>query len=289
MDRTACIFRYSQPCSAPIPAWVRCLSALLLASLVSCSSWRKLQRFERWTLYETASAPIQAEIWERTFETAIDAVESHFGPFELPVAVHAWSGGVGIKGKRHTVLVGDEGGAELPSGIGNARIQAWHARGSGFGNRGGIFIAEPNVGTAVHELIHAHYAERKIQLPLWFEEGVATLIGDGAVWEDQWVIDGLAYWPLRELRKQEWSLEELESLLNIHAGQSSSVAENISVHFVGWAVVFDLFVETGSLDWRVWFERFDFENQAQDAQRRLKRTLQAVSYTHLTLPTIYPV
>lgn len=276
MARTSRIFRspdrprWSAP--TPRPFW----AALLLAGLTSCSSWREVRSFDKWTLYETASDPLEPGLWERTFEPAIEAVEAHFGPFRAPVAVHAWSGGVGLKDQRHTIVIGsDKSATQQIPGIGAARIQAWHARGSGFGHRGGIFIAEPQVGTAVHELVHAHYAEQETDLPLWFEEGVATLIGDGAMWNGQWLIDGLAYWPLRELREDPPTDSELKTLLEVRAGKSASVAENVSVHFVGWAIVFDLYVETGSLDWKVWFERFDFDNPVQDARRRMQRTLQA--------------
>lgn len=233
-----------------------------------------MRRFDSWTLYETADDPLQVERWEAAFEPAVLAIESIFGPFARPVAVHAWSGAVGIDGKQHKVLVGssDAGTREVP-GIGPARVQAWHARGRGLGSRSGIFIAAPETGTAVHELVHAHYAEQGEELPLWFEEGVATLVGDGALWQREWIVDGMAYWPLRELRKNRPDDEELATLLTVRAGRSDSVAQNVAVHFVGWAVVFDLYRETGSLDWRVWYERFDFDDPVRDARRRMDRTL----------------
>lgn len=253
-------------------AWL-CLLAL---ALCGCSSWREVRRFDSWTLYETPGDPLQVELWQQAFEPAVLAIEALFGPFARPVAVHAWSGAVGIDGKQHKVLVGssDAGTRDVP-GVGPARVQAWHARGKGFGSRSGIFIAAPETGTAVHELVHAHYAEREEVLPLWFEEGVATLIGDGAMWEGEWVVDGMAYWPLRELRKNRPDDAALETLLAVRAGKSDSVAQNVAVHFLGWAVVFDLYRETGSLDWRVWYERFDFERPLQDARRRMDRTLDA--------------
>lgn len=263
----------------PIKAPWRTLHGPFLAGLclllASCSSWRQVQRFDSWTLYEIPSDPIDAAAWEQAFRPAVVTVESIFGPFAAPVAVHAWHGSVGIDGQQRTVVVGSEEANTLElAGVGIARIQAWHSRGGRLGSSGGIFIATPDTGTAVHELVHAHYSEHQVELPLWFEEGVASLIGDGALYEGRWLTDGLAYWPLRELRENPPSENELRSLLDIGSGGFSSIEDNVLVHFVGWAIVFDLYRETGELDWELWYERFDWTAPLQDALLRLERTLQ---------------
>ena len=114
-----------------------------------------------------------------------------------------------------------------------------------------------------------------LALPLWFEEGVASILGDGVAWRGRWQVDGLACWPLRELREEELSDEHLAELLALRASDACSVRDNVLVHFVGWAIVFDLYRETGALDWRAWYERFDHGAPVQDARRRLAASLAA--------------
>ena len=65
----------------------------------------------------------------------------------------------------------------------------------------------------MHELVHARLAQEGVELPLWFEEGVATFLGDGALVSGRWVVDGLACWPLRELQKARPRGAELRRLL----------------------------------------------------------------------------
>lgn len=252
----------------------RALAACLALTLGSCSSWRQVQRYDSWTLYELPSNPIHAGTWERAFNPAMTSVESILGPFKTPVAVHAWHGSVGIDGPRRTVVLdAAETGTQEVRGIGPARIQAWHSRGGNLGSDGGIFIAAPETSTALHELVHAHFSEREIELPLWFEEGVATLLGDGCMYDGEWYLDGLAHWPMRELREDTPRAGELRDLLDVSSGAATSMESNVLVHFVGWAIVFDLYQETGELDWKLWYERFDWNAPLADASRRMARTL----------------
>src|SRR5690606_18929346 len=89
-----------------------------------------------------------------------------------------------------------------------------------------------------------------------------------------WVIDGLACWPWRELAGLHLSDEDLSRLLSIRAEHDHSVHENVLVHFVGWAIVFDLAREDGTLDWSAWLETFRAApDPLAEARRRLQRTL----------------
>jgi hypothetical protein len=97
----------------------RALAACLALTLGSCSSWRQVQRYDSWTLYELPSNPIHAGTWERAFNPAMTSVESILGPFKTPVAVHAWHGSVGIDGPRRTVVLdAAETGTQEVRGIG---------------------------------------------------------------------------------------------------------------------------------------------------------------------------
>jgi len=107
-------------------------------------------------------------------------------------------------------------------------------------------VAEP--GTAVHELVHARLAEEDPDLPLWFEEGLACLMGDGFLDQEHWIVDGLACWPMRELREQKLGDGDLARLLALKAEDSLSARDNVLIHFVGWAVVFDLYRESNGFD-----------------------------------------
>ncbi|MCP3914423.1 MAG: HEAT repeat domain-containing protein [bacterium] len=263
-----------RPQSPPWPARLRLACALaLLAS--GCSSWRSVAANERWTLYENPGSEVSVEAYEAAFEPAFDAIARSLGPFENRVDVHAWHGSVSMDGtERAMVLEGGEEGVQHVPGIGPARIQAYHARGGvGPFARSGVFIGVPDPGTAVHELVHARLSEENVELPLWFEEGLATLLGDGLLHERVWVQDGLACWPLRELREEALGPRQIERLLAIQASDHSSVRDNVLVHFLGWAIVFDLHRETGSVDWRVLIGRFDHDHPVRDATRRLERTL----------------
>lgn len=246
---------------------------LLVALLAACGGWRRAQKFDGWTLYEMPGAAVEAAAFEAAFNPALAVVQTELGPFKRSVAVHAWDGSVRIteSGREHVHSHEDRGIHEVP-GIGPARIQAYHARGGAF-SKSGVFIGAPDVGTAVHELVHARLAEDSAILPLWFEEGIASILGDGALYEGRWVVDGLACWPLRELREENLGREEIERLLAIQSTDRVSVRDNVLVHFLGWAVVFDFYRETGSLECDKWLDELDGGTRVDEIQRRLRRTL----------------
>ena len=250
-------------------------AALALASLAAgCSNWKPVHDYQGWTLYRSVDSEVDAAEFEAAFVPAFAAVEQLFGPFERTVRVHAWSEDMEAPDGETAI-----GYRDVP-GIGPARIQAYHARGvSSPMAPTGVFIGSPDVGTAVHELVHAKLAEDDARLPLWFEEGIATLVGDGIVMDGEWVVDGLACWPLRELREEGLDAGELGRLLEIRASDKTAVRDNVLVHFVGWAVVFDLYRETGVIDWKLWHSTFDFENEVTDAHRRMLRTLSTHTQT----------
>jgi hypothetical protein len=257
--------------------------SLTLVVAAGCAAWRPALEREGWTLYRSSSGDVAVSAFDAALHPAFGFVEEHFGPFRERVRVHAFHGAVDLQRGRRLVEDDADGapgeGAiyEVP-GIGPARVQAFHARGGGALAREGVFLGAPDVGTAVHELIHAWYADRGEQLPLWFEEGVATFFGDGLVARGTWAVDGMAWWPLRELREEaaEGRLGDgtLQDLLSATPRDQSDVRRNVLVHFVGWAIVLDLARETGSRDWRVWYEAFDWRAPLADARRRLDRTLQ---------------
>lgn len=228
---------------------MRRVLALTLLALAACSSWHPVARHERWTLYERPGEPVAAGRFAEAFDPAFLAVEAALGPFEGRVDVHAWDG---------TRAASPEGapagtGVHQVEGIGPARIQAYHSRGGGAFHRSGIFMGKPEAGTAVHELVHARYADLDVRLPLWFEEGVAGVLGDGVLAGGVWTVDGLACWPLRVLREEALTDEDLERLLALEATDRSDVRDNVLVHFVGWAVVFDLWRDSGGeLRWEEW-------------------------------------
>jgi hypothetical protein len=257
------------------PTTHRFLVAALAVPLciAGCTSWRQVADHGGWVLYHAAGEEVSVAEYEAAFEPAFEAVEEWLGPFSRPVRVHAWHGSVRVTESGHERVQGDEdsGVQEVP-GIGLARIQAYHARGGGF-DRTGIFIGVADPGTAVHELVHARFAELDADIPLWFEEGVASLLGDGALFEGRWVVDGLAFWPLGELREAELTDEDLERLLVLEAADEFSVRDNVLVHFLGWAVIFDLYRETKGLDWERWLADFEAQDPLPEVRRRLDRTL----------------
>jgi hypothetical protein len=157
-------------------------------------------------------------------------------------------------------------------------VRAFHVRGgSQWFSSSGVFLGAADVGTAVHELVHARLAEQDQVLPLWFEEGLASLLGDGVLFEGVWEVDGLACWPLRELREERLDDGELEHLLAIEARDDYDERENLLVHFVGWAIVFDLARELPGGSWRAWLAAFEngarLRGELAEARRRLERTL----------------
>ena len=256
-------------------------SSILAVALLACacSAWRPVASFERWSLFAERGQPADASVYAAAVEPAMTAVESELGRFQRPVSVHAWSGNAGAETSGADVIHEGEGGpVEDVPGIGPARVRAYHARGQGlFGPPAGIFLAAPECGTVAHELVHARTAEEGLDLPLWLEEGIACVIGDGfldGVGErKRWIVDGLSCWPLRELQAQPIQDGELERLLALHAGDPASPRENVLAHFVGWAIVFDLYRETGRIDWKGWQERYGAGIPPSEARTRLERSI----------------
>ena len=245
------------------------LTAGLLA-LSACSTWRAVEVRQGWTLYGVPGREVDAEAFRVAFEPAFRCVEATLGPFRGTVRVHALSGSAGPGSEGEIALARD-----VP-GIGRARVRAWHARGQGwFGSRTGIYAEEPDAGTAVHELVHARFAEAARDLPLWLEEGIACLLGDGFFDGERWVVDGYACWPVRQLRDQALSDEELARVLRVSAAQSASARDSVLVHFVGWAIVFDLHRESGRLDWSTWARRYARGVGVAEARERIGRTISA--------------
>ncbi len=247
--------------------------ALLAAALTgACAAWSQVEVPESWTLYAPRGEAIDSEPFQRALEPAFLAVERELGPFQSRVRINAWSGG--------------DAGVELPGraevqdvpGIGPARVRAFHVRGGGnpFGAVG-VFLGTTEAGTVVHELVHARLAEEPDRVPLWFEEGLASLLGDGALFDGGWQIDGLVCWPLRELREQDLRDQELLALLALSARAEPDARENLLVHFVGWAIVFDLAREDPAGHWRAWLARYRAgvaaEGELAQARQRIARTL----------------
>lgn len=244
---------------------VRTTVALLLGSLAACSSWQTVEVRRGWTLYGEPGAQVDARAFAAAFDAAYACVESELGPFHANVRVHA------VKGTEESPFrLDDMGEAHDVPGIGRARVPAWHAHGAGwFGPRDGIYAREPDVGTAVHELVHARISEEKDALPLWLEEGIACLLGDGFFDGERWVVDGYACWPVQHLRDQTLTDEELARVLNLSAGDPSSARDSVLVHFVGWAIAFDLYREAEQLDWRAWSRRYARGIDVGEARSRL--------------------
>ncbi|MBM3975467.1 MAG: hypothetical protein FJ299_00575 [Planctomycetes bacterium] len=236
----------------------RRLAAMIVACALlagGCSAWKQRQQFDGWTLWTRDEAPIDGAAFERALEPAFAAIEREMGPFEKSVAVHAWSGGVELEsGVRGRVVDGEEPLLEVP-GMGPARVRAFHSRGDGSPfSRGGIYLGEAEASAAAHELVHARLAELELTPPLWFEEGLASLYSDGALVDGAWVIDGFAFWPWKELRAQRLSDAELGDLLALDGGRDHSLRENLLVHFLGWALVFDIARAAPEAGWRAWLE-----------------------------------
>ncbi len=254
---------------------------LLGFALSSCSSWVVAASSEDWTLYVKPGGNVDVGSFESMLDPAVTAVEAVLGPFEGSVRVHAWDGGVELSsGNRGRMAEGEDAGLieDLPN-VGTARVRAFHVRSGGLGP-GGVFLGEATPGAAVHELIHARLAEMygpRDTLPLWFEEGLAQVVADGVLAESRdgglatWVRDGLCAWPLSVLREQTIEDGELEALLAIRVSDSHSVEDNLMVHFVGWALVFDLYREDPEGSWRTWLARM--EANPEDARMRINRSV----------------
>jgi hypothetical protein len=236
-----------------------------------------MERHDAWTLYVKEGENVELEPFRAALAPAFDVVERELGPFRSPVRVHAWTGTAQLENSRTSELTAGDGMADVP-GIGPARVRAFHVRGGGspFG-ASGVFLGTPEVGTAVHELVHARLAEIGEKVPLWFEEGLASMWGDGAFHEGRWVVDGYSCWPTRVLRDEQLSDKELARLLGLSAQDSYSARENLLMHFVGWAIVFDLYREDPGGAWRGWLATFRGAaargTEVGEARRRLQRSV----------------
>ncbi len=252
-------------------------AGLLLAfGLTSCAAWQAAAEFEGWTLYVEDGAEVDADRYSSTFDVAFESVEANFGLFTENVAVHAITGSVTLASGNRGTITGEEDAVEYVEGIGATLVPAFHARGGGgLFEPSGIFVATPAVGTAVHELVHARVAELGLDLPLWIEEGIATILGDGIERDGRWVMDGFSFWPWLELRADPPTDQELRELLTINANVSHSVRDNVLVHFVGWAILFDCLRECDGFEWELWLDEY---NSAEDpfawARTHLDRALE---------------
>lgn len=258
------------------------LLALLSLAASGCSSWSQARRFDRWTMYVKPDDAIDLNPYYDALEPAFEAVEARLGSFEGHVRVHAWNGSVPLASNERDPVDatrgrGPEDSDDVP-GIGPARVRAFHVRGSySIFSPSGVFLGTSDVGTAVHELVHARLAEQDIEPPLWFEEGLASLWGDGVLFEGEWISDGLACWPARVLREENLTDAELEHLLSLSAQDDYSARENLLVHFVGWALAFDLSRDFPGANWRTWLVQFERAAERTspliEARRRLARAL----------------
>ncbi len=239
-----------------------CAALALLTS--ACSSWSRIQTFEGWSLYSESPDGVDVDAFRRAYDPALEAVVNVFGDFRAPVRIHAFDDAEDAPGVASV--------QEVP-GIGRARVRAYHTRGEGpFGPAAGVYASSADPGTAVHELVHARIAEIDPDLPLWFEEGLACVLGDGFLDGERWVVDGFACWPLRELRERTPDVTELARLLAVRADHGTDLRENVLVHFVGWAIVFDMYRAEGRVDWPGWIERARTMG-VSEARERLLRTL----------------
>ncbi|MFT7484518.1 MAG: hypothetical protein ACI9F9_000358 [Candidatus Paceibacteria bacterium] len=249
----------------------------LLIPLASCTSWQRTENYGGWSLYVKSGEVVSTEAFFDAVQPAFEAVERSMGPFQRDVKVHAWNGGVDMAdGTKGEISTESDGRIADIAGVGPARVRAFHARGDGgLFSLSGVFIGTADVGTAVHELVHAHLAENGVRVPLWFEEGFAMVAGDGAMYEGEWVTDGLACWPWRELRELDLDQAQVADLLEMASGSPHSVRDNVLVHFIGWAIVFDLYRELGVLDWQLLWDHYQKDNHPNGcAMARLQRTLE---------------
>lgn len=253
-------------------AWVLLLGATLVSG---CTTWREVASHEDWSLYVKPGGRVDPDRYEVLLDPAVAAVEAVFGPFERPVRVHAWDGGVALtSGTRGRMQEGEDAGL-VDSDLGLARVRAFHVKNDPFGP-GGVFLGEPSAGAAVHELVHARLAELKPTPPLWFEEGIAMLIADGelvtkGLGPPYWVRDGMCAWPRSVLKNEPTDDATLATILALASGEEHTVEENLLVHFLGWAIVFDLYRENPTGDWRTWLATF--EADPSTAAERVARSL----------------
>ena len=256
--------------------WRRLPALALLAALASCASWREVSSHEDWSLYVRPGAGVDVPAYERLLEPSLAAVEAELGAFEEPVRVHAWTGGVELEsGNRGRIADGEDAGL-IEGEVGVARVRAFHVRSDPFGP-GGVFLGEASAGSAVHELVHARMSELDRDLPLWLEEGVAMLLGDGVLDDSgatlRWVRDGLCAWPMSRLRALELTDAQLEELLALRAEDGHSVDENLLIHFLGWALVFDLYRQDPGGGWEAWYRTHQLDPGLPTVRARLERSL----------------
>ncbi|MBI5432712.1 MAG: HEAT repeat domain-containing protein [Planctomycetes bacterium] len=243
------------------------LFALVVSLAAACTSWQPVETREAWTLYTKPGYTVDIACFARALEPAFVAVEERMGPFRKNVRIHALAeaaeGGLEAEAQFETV-----------PGIGPARVRAFHVRATANPfQSGGVFLECADTGAAVHELVHARVAEEGVKLPLWFEEGLAQFYGDGAVYEDRWYVDGLCCWPLRELREERLSDTDLERLLAVRGSDSAPSRDNLLVHFIGWAIVFDLAREAPNAAWHQWYDAWRADDSTAAARARIERTI----------------
>ena len=263
----------------------RLLIALFAVFVSSaCSTWTAVHRHDAWTLYVEDGNEVDIGRFGCGLDRAFAAVEARMGPFASHVRVHCWDGDAAqLPDAGADPRVSEiRGELQAVPGIGPARVRAFHVKGgSAVFQTSGVFLGTCDVGTAVHELVHARIAEERKRLPLWFEEGLASFYGDGACFGGRWRFDGLACWPLRELRGQRLDDEELAHLLELKADDDYDARDNLLVHFVGWAIVFDLAREHPELEWRGLLEAFEREaaerGRLAAARARMEHTLRPVT------------
>jgi hypothetical protein len=100
-------------------------------------------------------------------------------------------------------------------------------------------------------------------------------MGDGIERDGRWVMDGFSFWPWLELRADPPTDKELRELLSISAKETHSVRDNVLVHFIGWAILFDCLRECGGFEWELWLDEYlNSEDPLSWARTRLDRTLE---------------
>lgn len=249
----------------------RPFTVLALAAL-GCAAWRTLDALESEVVLAASPTANPLADWKVHLVPSQAVVEAWLGPFQNEVQVQLMEGPMQISGDEREVL--SPGGAPL-SGVERElfKIRGYHLSHGRHSGKSSIFVHDPRPGTLVHEMVHARMAEEVEDLPLWFTEGIACLLSDGILYEQQWVRDGFLAWPWTELRNHRPSGIELREILNLNSESASSAESILLAHFVGWALVFDLWRETRSDDWRRWQSAFDWDHPLQDAERRLARVL----------------
>jgi hypothetical protein len=239
--------------------------------LGGCSSWTPLRRCDGYTIYARSdplsSGAAEVEDFALALEPAYQVVTRRLGPFCGHVRVHIWD-----MEEEPGLAFGSRG---LEAGDAPLEVRAFHLRQAWFSlHPSGVFLSAPQVSAAIHELVHARLFELEQELPLWFEEGLAMLIADGALFEGRWIADGLVCWPLSELRQQDIDPAELARILALTPEDITGMRDNLLVHFVGWAIVFDLFCEDPQGSWPEWLQRFEAAPEpTREARFRLARTM----------------